>query len=68
MLTQSFPVREAIEAFVPQEGRNPNDINILVRMTVFVEFPATADLRAFKVETRVVGPPAPPVVLWKITP
>ena len=32
-------------------------------MTVLLEFPVTADLRSAKVETRTVGPPAPPVVL-----
>lgn len=33
-------------------------------ITVFGELPDTADLRSSKVETRIVGPPAPPVVLW----
>jgi len=37
--------------------------DIPVRMTVLLVFPATADLRAARVETRTVGPLAPPVVL-----
>lgn len=44
--------------------RRKNNIDILVRITVLGELPATADLRAAKVETRVVGPLVPPVVLW----
>jgi hypothetical protein len=40
-----------------------NDRDILVRITVLAEFPATADFRAARVETRTVGPPFPPVVL-----
>lgn len=39
------------------------DDYIPVRMTVLTEFPVTADLRADRVDTRTVGPPAPPVVL-----
>ena len=37
-----------------------------MRITVLGEFPETADLSAAKVDTRMVDPPAPPVVLWTI--
>lgn len=47
---------------LPQKERSARDIP--VKMTVFLEFPATADLRPAKVETRTVDPPAPPVVLY----
>ena len=45
------------------KGRN-NGVDIREMITVFGELPDTADLRSSKVETRMVGPPAPPVVLW----
>ena len=62
ILMTSFPLSEATEVFMlPQKWRKGRDIP--VRMTVLIEFPATADLRAAKVETRTVVPPAPPVVL-----
>ena len=44
-----------------QEERKDRDIP--VRMTILLEFPVTADLRAARVETRTVDPLAPPVVL-----
>ena len=59
----SFPLRDAIEVFVPHPQKNGGRY-IPVRITVLIEFPATADLRAAKVETRTVDPPVPPVVLY----
>lgn len=34
-------------------------------MTIFLAFPVTAEVRASRVLTVVVGPPDPPVVLFK---
>lgn len=59
----SFPWRDAIEVFVPPPQKKGGRY-IPVRITVLIEFPATADLRAAKVETRTVDPPDPPVVLY----
>ena len=61
--TTSFPVRDSTEGFIDVPQKEENDRDILVRITVLAEFPATADFRAARVETRTVGPPFPPVVL-----
>jgi hypothetical protein len=39
--------------------------DIPVKITIFGEFPETADVSAESVDTRVVVPPAPPVVLYE---
>jgi len=62
MSMTSFPPRDAVQVFVLPPKKKGGRYTP-VRITVLMESPVTASLRAAKVETRTVDPPVPPVVL-----